>query len=45
MKTMKNYDRFVLYSMQPAVIRGNENRLGFFRSIGRMLMRLFNRSG
>lgn len=42
---MKNYNRFVLYSMQPAVFSGNNNRAGFFRSIGRMLMRLFNRSG
>lgn len=42
---MKNYNRFVQYSMQPAVSFGNNNRFGFFRSIGRMIMRMFNRSG
>lgn len=43
--TMKTYNRFVLYSMQATVPGTKTNRDGFFRSIGRMLMRLFNRSG
>lgn len=51
---MKNYNRFVQYSMQPAVSFGNNNRFGFFpariwrsgkRSILRLIMRMFNRSG
>jgi hypothetical protein len=44
---MKNYNRFVLYSMRPTVAhRINNNCVaGFFTRIYTVIVNLFNRSG
>jgi len=43
---MKNYNRFVLYSMQPTVITGNKTLTGsLFRRVAMLIVRFFNRSG